>query len=147
MNYDDVKKRVKIDLLRLDQELVDMPFLIQAASEISGEVFNDLQKADLELDVARATFANGMRNAAGEGRVPSETRIASEAILDPAVQEAQQKVNDLKYESKLINDLVSSLREKGRLLSKLADLTVAGFISPNSKRAFNNDAEDRVNRR
>ena len=148
MDYDDIKKKLRIDLLRLDQELTELPFLVQEAAEISIELFNDVQKADLELDVAKAQVASDLREEKDEsGKVPSETKIASMIILDPRVQEAQTKLNELRYQSRLANELVTNLRDKSRLLGKTSDLVIAGFITPNSRKAFEEENKERVAQR
>lgn len=148
MDYDDIKKKLRIDLLRLDQELTELPFLVQEAAEISIELFNDVQKADLELDVAKAQVASDLREEKDEsGKVPSETKIVSMIILDPRVQEAQTKLNELRYQSRLANELVTNLRDKSRLLGKTSDLVIAGFITPNSRKAFEEENKERVAQR
>ena len=144
MDYDELKKKLSIDLLRLDQEMTELPFLVQEAAEMSSETFNELQKADVELDIEKASAAARMRE---EDPKTSEARIASCLILDPQVQEATKKLNELKYLSKLSSDLVTNLRDKSRLLGKIADLTIAGYISPNGRKAFDEEARERATQR
>lgn len=144
MNYDDLKRRLTIDLLRIDDELTQMPFLIQEGAEAAAAISNDLNAADFELDVLKAQVAADLRTAESYGsRPPSETRIAGMIDIDPRIQEAKKKVDEIKYQYRMVNDLVSALREKSRLLGKVSDLIIAGYLSPNSAKTYREDVRRR----
>lgn len=130
--YLNLKKKLTIDLLRIDDEIMELPSTIQEASEYATEMLDGLATADHCLDIARAMAANKLRQVPDGTKSPSETQIASMIELDDDVKEARILVNEAKHNSRLANDLVSNLREKSHHIRKAADLIVAGYITPNA---------------
>jgi hypothetical protein len=132
LTYDALKAKLPIDLLRLDSDLTELPQLVQEAAEQAADLLNELNSADHELDVAKAQAAADIRAAFEGSKAPSETQISSVIELNPNVQAARVKLNEARFQSKKANDMVSSFRDKSRLIGKCADMIVSGFITPSS---------------
>jgi hypothetical protein len=132
MTYEELRRRLRIDYLRLDEELVEMPQLLQDASENATQLSNEFARADMALDIIRAETTMKLRSELTEnGRAPSEARIASQIDLEPTVQEARALVNELKMQVRLATDLFNNLHTKSRLLGKAADMLLNGYVAPN----------------
>lgn len=143
MTYEELKNHLSIDLLRIDQDLVKMPFLLQESAELAAELSDATNIASHAYDVTRSEVANELRQVEPGERAPSEARVESMLEADNRVQKARREKDNAKYKEKLATDLYYSLKEKSRLLIKTADMVIAGYISPNSARTYNNDTQAR----
>ena len=132
LSYEDLKNRLELNILEIDHELMSLPALVQEAAELSTMASADEHAARHALDVVTAEAASRLR-AQDEGKkVRSETQIASEIALDEEVQIARKAYDDSRLDAARASALFNSMREKGRLIGKAADLIVAGFITPSS---------------
>lgn len=146
--YDNLSRRLRIDMADVDNELVDMPMLVQEAAELATDA-NDVENlAHLDYDVARAEYGQRLRL---ENDRISEARIESSMPLDPIVVQARVGYERAKIDSALCAALVSALRTKSSLLQKAADMMLAGWITPNAayerRRAEINQARPQYRRR
>lgn len=130
--YEALCKRLQVDLLRIDQEIMNMPQLVQESAEFAALIQAEEHAAKHALDVVEAETAKAMRVTPVDGKPPSEARIASELVLYRDVQDARQALDTAKYDSARAVALHYNMREKTRLLGKAADMTIAGFIVPSS---------------
>lgn len=135
--YDRLKRKLEIDALSLDQELIELPVLILECSEYSSEKLAQRDRAKNELDLAMAETADMLRSnwtvdAKGSQKQRSEAQIASELALSKTVQAAQINLEEAKFELALWQSMVDSLRAKRDSLRIIAELTISGYLSPNS---------------
>lgn len=128
--YNDLKKRLNLDAVNIDKDLVELPMVIQEASELFSEVQNDYNVADHAYDVILAETARDLRNV--DGRAPSETQIQARVPLAEPVQDARNVRDNLKTELAQVKALVENLRDANTNLKTLGQLIISGFISPNS---------------
>ena len=130
--YDALKLRLTIDLLRIDQEIAQMPQLVQEAGELAAASNDEENASRLALDVIRTEAAARLREVESGSKPRSETMIDSMLNGEEDVQAARVAYDAARLQSSRWNNLLSAMREKSRLLGKAADLTVAGYITPSS---------------
>ena len=131
-DYERLKARLSIDLLRVSQEVSESPAVLQECVELAIAVECEELAARLALDVITAEAAARLREPEEGRKARSETQIASELAMLEDVQAARAAYDQSKLDSKRFNSLVASMRDKVRLVGKAADMTVAGFVAPSS---------------
>jgi hypothetical protein len=129
--YVELRQSLLIDLLNLDHEILCLPQLIQDAAEIAATADEAESSAKHIYEVISAEVSSLMRDMGGT-KPPSETQISARLPLNIDVQEARKNYDTSKFDSKIWSAMVSSLREKSKLLQKTSDLIMAGFISQSS---------------
>jgi hypothetical protein len=135
--YERLRSKLTLDPLDLDQELIELPMLIMEAAELTANRVTDRDRAKNELDVAMAQAADHLRrtpvtDGKGGTKVRSEAQIETEIPLYDNVQSAVTKLEDAKLELALWQALCDSLRAKRDSLKLFADLTISGYLSPNT---------------
>jgi len=128
--YHELSSHLTIDMLRLDQDILELPQIIQDAAELAASIAGIGRDAEHYYEITRAETANKIRNADGDS--PSEAYITRQLPLEQEVQDAKHIINEAARDTALVTELVRSLREKSRLLIKLSDLIIAGYITPSS---------------
>lgn len=137
LSYQRLRKKLTLDPLELDQELIELPMLVMEAAEEAAEALSKRDRAKNGLDIAMAVAADHLRrepilDAKGGVKTRSEAQIATEVALYESVQNAQEDVEDTKLNLALWQALVNALQTKRDSLKKYSDLTLAGFLSPNA---------------
>lgn len=131
--YDELNAALKIDILRIDQELIVMAQRIQAASELSIDASDDEHAAKMAYDIATAEASARLRSVvSAAGKPRSEAQIATEVPLDEMVQAARAELDMARNTASKAKALASSMMEKSQLVRKACDMIVAGFITPSS---------------
>ena len=136
--WDRLNARLSTNMLRLDQELTEMPMLVMDATEAAAFAYSARDMAQHDLAVAEASAAAKLREIpAGENRdgtpkMRSETQIASELSSQRPVKEARTKVEEAKLDASLWSALVDALRTKSKSLDRVSDLMIAGYLTPDS---------------
>jgi hypothetical protein len=128
--YYELRQHLGIDMMELEHAFMITPTAIQDAAELAAKANNAQAAAKHTVDIVKAEASERIRSQPIHGKDPSEARIASIIPLDHEVQEAWRQLATATYESDICDALYQSLREQGFLLSKTADLVIAGFISP-----------------
>jgi hypothetical protein len=156
--YRRLRGKLTINPMQLDQEWIEMPQLVQDATEYAMSAVQMRDSAKSILAFREAEAANTLRNrmvVSGKGGEPkqrTESQINSEVPLDDAVQQAQADFIDCKYDADLWMGLVDSLREKSRALKTMSELMVTGFLTPagmvtNARVAINEQRQSGIARR
>lgn len=127
--YDKLNAQLKVNLLRLDQELSIMPQLVQEAAELSAELENEEGATKLALDIIEAETAARLREIPVGGKPPSETRVFAELVLDPTVQGARAELALAKLDSSRGKALYNSMRDKRGMIGHACDMTVGGYMT------------------
>lgn len=131
--YADLRSKLRIDELRLSDELMEQPFLVQQCAEHAAEAIQIRDAAKFDLDIATADVARLMRGTPDEsGKVPSESAILSRLPLHTSVQKANGALDDAKRDAAIWTALVDSMRDKGSALRRAAEMLLAGFLAPNA---------------
>jgi len=128
--YESLRAALRIDMLRLDEELIEHPARLQDVIEIAADALQLRDEAKSSLDLCIADAAQTLRLTSEEKL--SEIRIASLVQLDTKVIEATREYEDAKHDLAYWQGLVDSTKEKGGALRRIAELTIAGYLAPNA---------------
>ena len=133
MNQDELRNKLGIDLLNLDQELMEMPVLVQDAAEQAALANDEERAARHNFDLVQSEAARKLRSIpeGSDKKPPSEEKLKSLLPLEEDVANARIAYDAAQTTSAVANALVSSLREKARMLQKISDLIIAGYITKN----------------
>lgn len=125
-----LKSKTQIDMLDLDNELMEIPVLIQEASEnvaIAMEI-RETSKSDLDVQIARS--ADAIRKTPLEsGKAPSETAIDKMVSLTKEYQDKLALLSSARLDAGLWQSITESLRTKSSALRTIADLVSAGWLT------------------
>ncbi len=129
--YDDLSAQLPIDLLRIDQELMKMPQLVQETAELAVAVADEERATKMALEIISSEAQLRIRTIEPGMKPKTEGQVAAELVLQEDVQAARNDADHAKLDASLCRSLHSSMTEKSRLLGKACDMTIAGFIVPN----------------
>jgi hypothetical protein len=130
--YRELRDKLEINVLRIDQELVELPQLVQQAAELASVASSNEHVAKHALDVTVAEASAGLRVPALGMKARSETQIASEIPLDDDVQRARSYYDNTREISSRYTSLHYSMREKSKLVMKVCEMINGGFLTPSS---------------
>jgi hypothetical protein len=135
--YERLRTKLVFDPMCLDEELIELPMLIMDASELAAEKLAEHDRKKNAHDVTTAEASDDLRSemisdAKGNDKKRSEAQITSEVFLHISVQESLAALEVAKYELALAQALVNSMRAKKDSLKTFAELTISGYLSPNS---------------
>jgi hypothetical protein len=132
-DYDRLRALLKIDWLRVDQEVAGMAQLIQETAEYSIRASEEEAAAKSVLEIVTAEASARLRIPVDPKEKPkSDAQIGRELPLERDVQEAQISVVTAHTDAALWRALVNSMQDKSQILRKGCNLIVAGFITPTS---------------
>ena len=125
-----LRQRAKLDLLYIDEDIQELPVLLQEAGEITATAIEIRETLKNDLDIQEAVVANNLRQATDEkGKSKSETTIASMIALDSKYQQIQKDLSIARLDAGLWQNIMETIRSKSSLVRASADLIQAGFIS------------------
>ncbi len=132
--YNSLKIHLRIDVMAMDDELIQHPSRLQEVCEIAADALQlrDAFKHQVEIETAEA--ARRLRVPDADGKVPAENKIASQVLLDKKVEVASAELEEANHDLRYWQSLVDSFKEKGSSLKRIAELTIAGYLAPNSVR-------------
>ena len=131
--YEALSKRLFIDELRLDEEIIELPQLLQDVNEFVASATHERDKAQYDLKLTTADVSREIRaESATSTKRPTEAAIETEIVLNERVQQATITYENAKYVLARWQALSESVRAKGYALKNIADLVVSGFITPNA---------------
>lgn len=131
--YARLRARLVSNPLKLTDELIEQPALMQDAVEAASDAIQirDAAKNSLSLEEARAR--DRFRASVDDnGKAFSDTRITSMIPLDPAVIQATEELEEAKHSAAYWQGLVDSFGDRGSSLRRVAELTVSGYLTPNA---------------
>lgn len=128
--YKDLRTRLRIDAMQLDQELIEHPMRLQTVVEYAADALQIRDAAKNALDVQIADTARRLR--AGTEEKLSDTKVASLLLLEDDVKVATQELEDARHDLAYWQGLADSYREKGSALKRIAELTISGYLAPNA---------------
>jgi len=143
MNYE---RDIKIDELALDVEWLEQPRLMLKYSRHAVETRKTLDKAKLNLDVARARLDKKIRANPGEYGLAKVVEAAVQnAILDaPEYLEAHEKYLNAKYEAEMARVVVQSIEQRKEALENLVRLHgLQYFAGPRVPRDLSKEVQQR----
>lgn len=124
-----LKQRVRLDLLYIDEDIQELPVLLQEAGEITATALEIRESTKTDLEKAESLAAERFRQPDDKGKIRSETAIATMIALDPDYQKLQQDLSIARLDAGLWMNIMEVLRSKSTLVRASADLIQAGFIS------------------
>jgi hypothetical protein len=137
--YDQIRAKLIINMHSLDDEVVQLPGLLNEAIEHEALAMAMRDNAKNRLSFIVAQTQAHLRdvvvydeNNKIKKRTESEYKELAE-ISDP-VQEAQGEHETFCFEYNLWRGLTEGLRMKASSLKRLNELTVCGYITPSSQR-------------
>jgi hypothetical protein len=127
--YKRLRMRLKIDALRLTEEMIEMPSLFQEAAECTADAIaiRDGAKRDADITAARIAIEVGK-----EMEKPTQAKVDAAVSIHIAVTEANELLDDAKRDAAYWMALTDSMRERSSLLRRIAEMTVSGYLSPNA---------------
>lgn len=128
--YAQLKRRIEIDMMRLDEELIGMPVLVEEISEMTAKALLTRSAAENRLKVVIAEAADEIRKE-GEKK-PAEKQIESEVLLDAQVQDSTLELDEAKYEYAMWQGLMDAARTKSSALKTVSELIISGYITPDT---------------
>lgn len=131
--YRRYKSMVAIDGTRLGEELMELPTLIMDVGEITAVLVSQREMAVNFLKERMAVAAEQLRGATREnGKSPPETQVASEVLKHKWVISATIDLEHVKRNLALWQSLMDAAKAKASALKSVTELTVSGYLSPNS---------------
>lgn len=124
-----LKQRVRLDLLFIDEDIMELPVLLQECGEITATALEIRESTKTDLEKAESLAAERFRTPDDKGKVRSEAAISTMIALDSEYQKLQQDLSIARLDAGLWSNLMDVLRSKSALVRASADLIQAGFIS------------------
>ena len=128
-----IKQKLRIDLLEISDEIIELPGLIQKAGEYTSAAIEIREAAENELKYTIAERSEFLRtNATPKGTKRSETQIQSEVGLFPEVKAKQEALGEARLNASLWQIITESLRRKDSGIRVAADLINSGYLAKDS---------------
>lgn len=128
-----LRRRLTLDLCNIDDEIMEIPSLIQQAGELTSTAIElrELAKEDYEREEAKA--ADILRTTPDtKGKQRSETAIQSEIPLSDDVKASLVELSRCRLDAALWQSLTEALRSKNSAIRVVADLLNSGFLTSSS---------------
>lgn len=125
-----LKRQVSLDMMRIDEELMEIPVLIQEAGENVALAMEIREAAKSDLEVEAAKQAANLRNIKLEsGKPPSETAVDKMVPLTPEYEQKLTILSQARLDAGLWQSIMEALRTKSSAIRTVADLVAAGWLS------------------
>lgn len=125
-----LKGKTQIDMLDLDNELMEIPVLLQEASENVAIAIEIRETSKNDLDIQAARCADKIRKTPLEsGKAPSETAVDKIVPLEEAYQQKLSLLSSARLDAGLWQSITEALRTKSSALRTIADLVSAGWLT------------------
>jgi hypothetical protein len=127
-----LKTQLKIDMLNIDQDIVELPVLLQEAGECTALAIEIRESAKEELEHTSAELASLLRVTDEKGKSRSETMIASLIPLEQDYKDKLASLSEARLDGGLWMAITEAIRTKSSALRVTADLVAAGFMTSSS---------------
>ena len=132
--YEDAKRHLRIDIMDLENEFIEHPSRMQAVIECTSDMMQVRDTCSTALKQTISVAADKLRVPDKDGKLPSETKLTSLSLLDPAVVTSTEELAEAEHDLRYWQGLSESYRAKGSSLKHISELTVAGFLAPSQNR-------------
>lgn len=130
--YRRLRLKSKLDLMRVDEELEEMSFLVQEASEYAAKANEVREQAKTALEIGKATIADSLRaEPQASGKPPSESMVESRIPLSNVYLIKQAELSQARLDASLWQSQVDALRTKSSSIRAAADLITSGYMTTN----------------
>ena len=128
-----LKRRLALDLPNIDDDIMEIPSLIQQAGELTSTAIEIRETAKEDYERAKAHAAEILRNTSDpKGKQRSETAIQSQVVLSPEVEQRGKELSTCRLDAALWQSLTEALRSKNSAIRVVADLLNSGFLTSSS---------------
>ena len=130
--YMALRNELAVDEHNLDHGFVRIPMLMVETMEHRIAADQIVIEKKNSLTLVCATESAEMRDELQNGKIRSEASIASELPMRELVVDARDALNEVSSDAALWAGLVDCVRAKLTAMKALSELTIAGYITPNS---------------
>lgn len=128
--YKRLRARLGVDTLRLSEELERNPDLVQEIGEHLAMAISRRDDKAIELKEVKSLAGSELRYA--EGKKLAEAQVTAELDGHADVMEATRRHEAAKLDASLWGTLMDSAKTKTSSLKHISELTVSGWLTPNS---------------
>lgn len=127
-----IKNKLPLDLLNVDEELIELPVILQQASEFVSSAIEIRERAKDDLEQITSELADALRKVPleGTGKFRSETQIDKQIPLSPLYRDKQDALGIARLDASLWQSLTDAIRTKSSSIRIAADLLNSGFLTP-----------------
>ena len=126
--YQWFRARLQLDLLDIDNDLIEMPSLVQDAGECAAVANEIRDSAKEEFERTKANIAQQLRDSA-IGKKPSETMIDSQLPLYELYKQVQAAWSQSRLDAALWATIVEAMRAKSAMIRVSADMLNSGLLT------------------
>lgn len=124
--YEELRAYLKIDMGRIDEELMEHPQRLEEASAELAHAIKERESAEQQVKLVEAQAADEMRR---KNDKISEAAIKTKVPLDEEYITAKENYTRLQYEAALWAGVVDAYRAKTSAMKHLSELMVSGYIT------------------
>lgn len=125
-----LRQRSSLDLMEIDQELQELPILVQECGERVALAIEIRDSAKEELEKTKSEVAEAMRiESAKSGKEFSESKIDSKLPSNSIVEAKRAELSIARLDAALWSNLNQAIQAKQYLIRTAAELIVSGYIS------------------
>lgn len=128
--YNELRRRLLPHPDKLTEELIHQPSLMQSAAEGAADAIQIRDAAKNSLATVSAAAAERIRRTSEEKL--SVDKLNALVMLDPDFIAAQEEHEEAKHSAAYWSSLLDSYNDRGSSLRRIADMTVAGYLTPNA---------------
>lgn len=129
--YESFKSQLRFDPLRIDDELMEYPALVQEVNELLSTRIAARDALDHEVDLIKAQVETRIRRSSGENKI-TENAVKSAVLLDREVIAITQYLQDARQDVGAWTALSDAFKQKSYSMARYAELLIAGFIARDS---------------
>jgi hypothetical protein len=128
--YEWLRSKIPMDLADLDQEVIELPVLIQEAGECVS-IANELRdRSRDEFERLKASIGQQLRDdLLPNGKIRSESMIEAQIPCYAQYKVAQDALGKARLDAALWSTITDALRTKSMNIRVVADLMNSGFIT------------------
>ena len=141
---DELRQALRINRLRLDQEVERQPELYAEVAEAAvmarseqDQVKNQLEQAEAEIDL------EVRQEAADAGDKVTEKSLQAKVQADGRLSKLRDALLKKKYQAESLEQLREAYRQRGYMLRELSALYIAGYFQSATTRKAGSDLKER----
>jgi hypothetical protein len=131
--YEELSAKLQVDELRLDEEIIELPRLLQEVNEYVAAAVYMRDQVQNEIKIAMAEESRDIRvHSEASAKRLTEASIEVGVVLSPRIKAMQTRFEDVKYDLARWQALSEAVRNKGYALKNVAELIIAGYVTPDT---------------
>ena len=128
-----LRNKLQLDLCNIDDEIMEIPSLIQQSGELTSTAIEIRESAKDDYEREKAKAADILRNTHDpDGKKRSETAIQSQLLLSDNVDKAGKELSKARVDAALWQSLTEAFRSKNSAIRVVADLVNSGYLTTSS---------------